>query len=319
MASNRGRGRRGRGLGIQPSPTDIFRGIEASDLSSDLSLTYNSPLRPNHRDKYAISIISQPPDPNLLNIPSPSPSPNLSWTNKFSPLQADSPSFKTVVSAHLSPHSIKQEKLAISKQNLNTTSSPSSSKPPSLSYPYIPKSFFDIFCSMEISILLDQYFDEPKKLADTLIDPVFFRLPKDHLKCHMFYEFILVDTNFIYISDVFDKVDKEKIIFRKIKLCKILTQAQWGDPNKKKRFSRQFLIPDFTYWDYIKAWTYMLYGQNPGKSLSWFIYFDKNFPLEIPFWFLEWWDKYGPTIDILPPSIKEGYTYWTTHFDKPST
>ncbi|KAK3211456.1 hypothetical protein Dsin_016162 [Dipteronia sinensis] len=63
----------------------------------------------------------------------------------------------------------------------------------------------------------------------------------------------------------------------------------------------------------------MLYGQNPGNSLSWFIYFDKNFPLEIPFWFLEWWDKYGPTIDILPPFVKEGYAYWTTHFDKPST
>ncbi|KAK3188030.1 hypothetical protein Dsin_027591 [Dipteronia sinensis] len=223
MASNRERGRRGRGPGIQPSPTDIFRGIKASNLSSDLSLTYNSPSRPNHKDKYVISIISQPPDPNLLNIPSPSPSPNLSLTNKFSHLQTDSPSFKTVVSAHLSPQSIKQEKLAISKQNLNMTSSPSSSKPPSSSYPYIPKPFFDRFCSMEMPILLDQYFDEPKKLADTLIDLVFFRIPEDHLKRHIFYEFILVDTDSIYISDVFDQVDKEKIIFRKIKLCKILT------------------------------------------------------------------------------------------------
>ncbi|KAK3222177.1 hypothetical protein Dsin_009202 [Dipteronia sinensis] len=32
----------------------------------------------------------------------------------------------------------------------------------------------------------------------------------------------------------------------------------------------------------------------------------------------KWWDKYGPTINILPPNVKEGYQYWISHFDKPS-
>ncbi|KAK3225975.1 hypothetical protein Dsin_005837 [Dipteronia sinensis] len=172
---------------------------------------------------------------------------------------------------------------------------------------------------MEVPILLDQYFDEPKRLADTLINPLFFRFPKDHSKRHVFYEFILVDTDSIILSDVYDKIDKEELLFRKIKLCKIISQDQWGDPNSIKPFSRQFLTPGFDYWDYIKAWTYLLYGQNPGNSLSWFIYFDKNFQLDIPFWFLEWWDKYGPTTDILPPIVNEGYQYWLSHFDKPST
>ncbi|KAK3204832.1 hypothetical protein Dsin_018878, partial [Dipteronia sinensis] len=44
----------------------------------------------------------------------------------------------------------------------------------------------------------------------------------------------------------------------------------------------------------------------------------QNFQLDIPFWFLEWWDKYGPTTDILPPNVNEGYQYWLSHFDKPS-
>ncbi|KAK2645041.1 hypothetical protein Ddye_020236 [Dipteronia dyeriana] len=173
---------------------------------------------------------------------------------------------------------------------------------------------------MEDPLLHDHYFKEPKKMADDFINPLFWRIPEDLTKRHIFYEFIFVDTDSIFISDVFDKVEKEKLIFRNIKICKIITLEQWGgNPNATKNFSRVLHVSDFSYWDYRDAWTKFFYGQNPGNSLSWFLYFDKNFLIDLPYWFLEWWDKYGPIIVLLPPSVKESFSLWTSNVDRPDT
>ena len=276
----------------------------------------SSDRKPNHKDKYSIAtshlaIATQSPPRPTLSTP-------LQIANSFSPLRSDSSSFKTVASSLISPHSAKQDKLIEKQKTYAPSTSSSFPKINNPTYHYHEKPYFDKFFVVETPLLLETYFKEPKKLADAIIDPMFCRIPEDNLKRHIFYEFILVDTDSIYISDVFDKIDTKKLIFRKIKFCKIITLEQWGnDPNKKRTFSRPFHISEFSYWDYIDAWTYVFYGQNPGNSLSWFIYFDKDFPLNIPFWFLEWWDKYGPNIDFLPTIIKEGYQYWVTHIDKP--
>ncbi|KAK2650140.1 hypothetical protein Ddye_017629 [Dipteronia dyeriana] len=173
---------------------------------------------------------------------------------------------------------------------------------------------------MEDQFLHDRYFKEPKKLADDIINPLFGRIPEDLTKRHIFYEFILVDTDSIYTSDVFDKIDNEKLIFRKIKICKIITLEQWGgDPNSTRNFSRIFHVSEFSYWDYRDALTKFFYGQNPGNSLSWFLYFDKNFLIDLPFWFLEWWDKFGPIIDLLPTPVKESFSLRTSTINKPDS
>ena len=296
----------GRGRPRGPRPTI------KTDLSTDLSLSIQSP-KPNHKDKYALTLLSQPGP----SSPRPTSAGPIQISNSFSPLRSESPSFKTIASSHISPHSSKQIKLAQANQSQIT--SPSFPRVNSPTYQYQIKPFFDRYFAIETPLLLDHYFKEPKKLADAIIDPMFCRIPEDITKRHIFYEFILVDTDSIYVSDVFDKIDKEKLIFRKIKLCKIITLDQWGgDPNKKNKFSRPFHVSEYSYWDYIDAWTNVLYGQNPGNSLSWFVYFDKDFPLQIPFWFLEWWDKYGPTIDLHHHPINEGYAQWMTYLDKPN-
>ncbi|KAK2639973.1 hypothetical protein Ddye_027768 [Dipteronia dyeriana] len=185
-------------------------------------------------------------------------------------------------------------------------------------YSYINKPFFDRFFALENQFLHDQYFREPKKLADDLINPMFGRIPEDNTKRNIFYEFILVDTDSNFIFDGFEKIEKEKFIFRKIKICKIITLEQWGgNLNSKRNFSRIFHVSDFSYWDYIDAWTKFLYGQNLGNSLSWFIYFDKNFHLDLPIWFLEWWDKFRSIIDFLPSQVNEGYSYWISNVNRP--
>ncbi|KAK3229837.1 hypothetical protein Dsin_001718 [Dipteronia sinensis] len=309
--SIRGRSPRERGRSSRGRGSSLSLGRRRSESSMDLSLSLSnvpSSSRVDPKDKNAhISFSDIASD---IRSRESSPSLTLTTSNTFSPLQLDSPSFKTITSSRISPHSVKQNKSGeILRQ--------SSPRPLNQSYPYILKPFFDRFCTMELPILSDQYLDEPKRMADAFIDPLFFRFPEDHSKRHIFYEFILVDTDSIALSDVFDKIDKEKLLFRKIKLCKIISLDHWGNPNACKPFSRRFIVPEFNYWDYIKAWTYFLYGQNPGNSLSWFIYFDKHFQLDIPFWFLEWWDKYGPTTDILPSPVLEGFKYWLDHFDRP--
>ncbi|KAK3223932.1 hypothetical protein Dsin_010957 [Dipteronia sinensis] len=185
-------------------------------------------------------------------------------------------------------------------------------------YPYHYKPFFDRFFPLEPTFLIDNYLKEPKKLADKVINPLFHRIPDDEEKTQPFYEFILVDTGSVAISEIYNKYDPTKVAVMKIKICKIITLEQWGgNPNKKIRFSRLFRS-DYSYWDYRDAWFKMFYRQNPEYSLSWCVYFDKNFPLNLPFWFLEWWDKFGPTIDFLPCVIKEGFHYWSQNLDKPS-
>ncbi|KAK2638890.1 hypothetical protein Ddye_026685 [Dipteronia dyeriana] len=254
MTINRGRGRSTSGRG---SPN-----FDLSDKGSYLSLsTYQTSPRGSHKDKYAISLLSQPRSPHQLPIQfpplpptgpsyyrSPSQSPVHTF-NTFSPLSTDSQSFKTIVSSRVSPHSKKQDQLAKSTQSSHMallTPLPKINQPV---YSYVNKPFFDRFFTMEHLFLEDHYFREPKKLADDYINPLFGRIPEDP--------------------------------------------------------------------DYISAWTRFFYGQNPGNSLSWFIYFDKNFQIDLPFWFLEWWDKFGHTIDFLPMTVKEGFAFWTANIERP--
>ncbi|KAK2637912.1 hypothetical protein Ddye_025707 [Dipteronia dyeriana] len=250
---------RSRGEGRNPGG----RGSIRTDLSdnSDLS-TYHSSPRGSHKDKYAISLISQPRSPHNLPIqfphlppsgPSSSRSPSQSpihMTNTFSPLAIDSTPFKTVVSSNVSPHSNKQDKIQAQQDKIQAQASlaalPKINHP---TYSYVNKPFFDRFFTMEEHFLHDHYFREPKKLADDIINPLF----------------------------------------------------------------------DFSYWDYRDAWTKFFYGQKPGNSLSWFIYFDKNFLINLPFWFLEWWDKFGPIIDFLPPPVKESFSFWISNVNRPDT
>ena len=180
--------------------------------------------KPSHKDKYSIAtshlaIATQSPPRPTLSTP-------LQIANSFSPLRSDSSSFKTVASSLISPHSAKQDKLIEKQKTYAPSTSSSFPKINNPTYHYHEKPYFDKFFVVESPLLLETYFKEPKKLADAIIDPMFCRIPEDNLKRHIFYEFILVDTDSIYISDVFDKIDTKKLIFRKIKFCKIITLEQ---------------------------------------------------------------------------------------------
>lgn len=80
------------------------------------------------------------------------------------------------------------------------------------------------------------------------------------------------------------------------------------NPSAPKKLSQPFQPSEYTYWDYIDAWTKVLRGQNQNCNLSWFFYYDKNCTT-FPVWFFDWWTKFGPTTEILPPSVKEAHEF----------
>ena len=157
MSSNKGRPR-GPRLTIRP------------DLSTDLSPN-NQSQKPNHKDKYALTLLSQPGP----SSPRPTSARPIQISNSFSPLRSESPSFKTIASSHISPHSSKQNKLAQVNQSQITSSS--FPRVNSHTYQYQIKPYFDRYFAIEAPLLLEHYFKEPKKLADAIIDPMFCRIP----------------------------------------------------------------------------------------------------------------------------------------------
>ena len=116
---------------LNPSMTGFMPDL-SNDLSSENSalvtyhgnniaaiVTYDeqksSPERkPNHKDKYSIAS-SHWAVPTHSSPTRPTLSTPLQITNSFSPLKLDSLSFKTIASSHISPHSVKQDKM-IEKQ-----------------------------------------------------------------------------------------------------------------------------------------------------------------------------------------------------------
>jgi len=134
--------------------------------------------------------------------------------------------------------------------------------------------------------------------------------PIDTTKTRTFYEFILVDTDSVEISHTQD--NNGHIMYSKIKIIQVITPQEWNKPlHGKKSFSRSFNPQHYSYYDYIDAWSHILYFI--PKKHSWFIWFKKGIPLKFPKWFIKWFVDFGPLPSIFPAEIKEVYTYFREH------
>ena len=72
-------------------------------------------------------------------------------------------------------------------------------------------------------------------------------------KTRKFYEFILVDTEFVEISH-FQNESSTNICYSKCKIFKVLTHKTWGQfPDTHKMFSENFRPKSYDYYDYIDA------------------------------------------------------------------
>ena len=68
----------------------------------------------------------------------------------------------------------------------------------------------------------------------------------------------------------------------------------------------------YNYWDYIQAWHYAFYYQNPIRKHTWLFCINPDIctNLGFPTWFLLWWEKMGPELSILPKQINDYFLIW---------
>nr|KYP56455.1 polyprotein [Cajanus cajan] len=159
---------------------------------------------------------------------------------------------------------------------------------------------------LDIIIVEPEWKDlSPSTLATKLFTDQHHYPPYYHKR--LFYEFILVDTDSIELTHTKDELGS--IQFSKVKIQKILAPSDWNQPLcQGKSFSREFQPQHYTYYDYMLAWTNILYLQ--PKTHSWFFWFRRGISLKFPKWFLQWFQIWGPIREIFPPEVSEYYDYF---------
>ena len=125
-----------------------------------------------------------------------------------------------------------------------------------------------------------------------------FFLQNNLEKTRKFYEFILVDSDFVEITHIPNE-SSTKICYSKCKICKVISQ------NFRPKYC--------DYYDYMDAW-YFTFFFRPFDH-SWFFHWGDEIKnqTDFPNWFQEWWLFFGAIKDIFCPQILEGYTYFFEH------
>ena len=163
----------------------------------------------------------------------------------------------------------------------------------------------------------------PQLVARQLLAPDSNFLQKSSKCTQRYYEFILVDNGSVSFSPHKDKGSQSFVTNTSVQIHSVLSPTDWrSHPRAYKKFSKPFDPMIYNYWDYQEAWINTFTLQNHLYTHSWFFYFNKKKPaqFQFPHWFLnQWWPCYGPTIDILPPPIREGYEYFKTRFHLPQS
>ncbi|KAH1162095.1 hypothetical protein GYH30_000820 [Glycine max] len=160
---------------------------------------------------------------------------------------------------------------------------------PQPSNSYISKNKFFNVLQME-----PEYWDKnPFKATAKVFPPGFHYRPTATNKTRKFYEFILIDTNLVSIKHFKDP----------------------KDPNLNTHSTIQILKVIYNYWDYIDAWTNVFWHQNSKFKHSWLIYFKNNTVYNFPNWFLQWWNYFGPTPQIFPEEVQQGFQQFTKLFN----
>ena len=135
-------------------------------------------------------------------------------------------------------------------------------------------------------------------------------------KTRTYYEHILVQT----FSATFDHSPLGETTpgvhgYSKMVIKKLIPIEEWRISAMTQRSMPMGpmgqTLASFTYWDYIKAFSQVLYYNNYKHKHTWFIKLcAKVFEKPIPNWFIQWWSQHGPTVKILPPEYSSLYHSW---------
>ena len=127
-----------------------------------------------------------------------------------------------------------------------------------ISKPNTPSSSSPTYITKEPKMLIQVLEADHKSVLDTFEIKNIFQKDKYFLtneisKTHRFYEFILVDTEYIQVSHVKNHEGTD-IAYSKCKILKIIYEKDWEqNPFTHKQFSENFVPQTFDYIDYKNA------------------------------------------------------------------
>ena len=173
------------------------------------------------------------------------------------------------------------------------------------SSPYLPKSNSHLF-------VIESVYDinaNPVEIAKHYFPPGFHYMPQSPYKSLKYYRDILLETQSVEIKPIKDRDHPENILYHSLYIHKILSQESFSSRPYELKVLKSKL--QYNYSDYIEAWYTIFLHQSEDFSHSWFINFDNKFKSPFPYWFLHWWEKYGPVDEILPVSVLELIRHFT--------
>ena len=176
---------------------------------------------------------------------------------------------------------------------------------------------FSVNNHKEIIFLLEEkdlkYKNDPWILMQRYMDNL--SLPARTYKFRNYYEQILLQSNSCEISH-FTGTNKEIYNFSKMIIKRVISLEDWGiSPLREKEITFSHMGKNATvkynYWDYCDAFIKVLDYENDKHKHSWFIKVCSNvYQNDIPHWFINWFNCFGPTPDILPERIKSLFDKW---------
>ncbi|KAG8635592.1 hypothetical protein MANES_16G050528v8 [Manihot esculenta] len=226
-----------------------------------------------------------------------SPRPNFTSLNKFSPLQSPTRLIEPVT-----PSTFKQAVTGPS------TSSPITSQELAQSeYKYKP--IEDYVLTIEPEYWAQNPNLNVYQFCESIFPKTHYYIPDNFHKSQQYYEAILINTNSILIHNNFDPKFPNKLRYCNVRILKIWKISDWGqEPHKTKEMTltngQMRQIVKYNYYDYQNAWERAFLKQNDQLSVSFFFFFSDNFVYPIPYWFHQWWNKFGINKDIIPDQIQ---------------
>ncbi|KAM7461785.1 hypothetical protein LguiA_029906 [Lonicera macranthoides] len=173
-----------------------------------------------------------------------------------------------------------------------------------------------------------QFFTNPIHLAKQYFE-FDQEFPIVNRKKREYYEAILLETNSVKITHVNKNpgtCGKPEIQFSKCFIVEPLSLKNWGVNPNSVNFLPQYK-EEYTYWDYIDAWTKAFLYQNSYNTHTWWFRFDSlkepSVVLkDLPHWFYNWFIKFGPEEDFfhekIQPIYKEFRAVHPKHLDDPA-
>lgn len=174
---------------------------------------------------------------------------------------------------------------------------------------FVQKTFFEKIYTVENGF----WHNDPNMFAKNMFGENWFYTLHDPYKTIAYYEKNLEETGSIEFRHFQDK-NTDTINYSTAKLIRIIHPTEWNpNPISPVKFNVSVTQPvpyrpSYTYFDYQQAWWNVFFRQNINLRHTWLFYFEENFDIsQIPYWYLRWWECFGPLQETLHNTAQAGY------------